>query len=184
MFSTSIHLVLDRTLRHIHNKRELGVPVGSFATYLLFGDFLALCLTSVATCLRVILGCANLTRWFTLGEFGIQILVSGAFGLGLTILGADRWRNPDFEIVRPITWEKDIRTVGCLSALIQFRLLFKILETGSAFGGFLSNHEWAFYLYDSLLMLIIMLIFLARFPSHSVLIVTRNGIMVTLEKEQ
>lgn len=74
--------------------------------------------------------------------------------------------------------------MGCLSALIQLRLIFKFFETGSVFGGYLSNHEWTFYLYDSLLMLVVMMIYLARFPTHSVLVATRDGIMVTLEKEQ
>jgi hypothetical protein len=53
-----------------------------------------------------------------------------------------------------------------VSALIMVRSIFRVVEYLMGADGYLLTHEWTLYLFDSLLMIIVTIVFYLRYPSE------------------
>ena len=52
-----------------------------------------------------------------------------------------------------------------VSALIMVRSLFRVVEYTMGYNGYPLTHEWTLYIFDSMLMFAVTVIFYVRYPS-------------------
>jgi len=65
-----------------------------------------------------------------------------------------------------IPWRKHLNALYAASVLILIRSVFRVAEFIQGNDGFILGHEWFLYIFDSVLMLGVMLIFNAVHPSE------------------
>lgn len=88
----------------------------------------------------------------------------------------DRSRNPG------VPWKAHIVTLYLASILILIRCIYRFIEyqaEQSESGWYLRSHEWCKYIFDTTLMLAVMMLFFVRHPSDiNALRQPRGGIMM------
>jgi uncharacterized membrane protein len=57
---------------------------------------------------------------------------------------------------RNVRWEKYLRSLYFVSIMIVIRSAFRLVEYAEGFTGYLQSHEAFFYVFDSMLMLVVM----------------------------
>ena len=114
----------------------------------------------------------------TLADFyiGEKIVIAGlavlVTSIGLFILVAlifdFRMRKEPTEcsISSGLNWKMDLGALYLGSALIFVRSIFRLVEYSQGNSGWLLTHEWTLYVFDSVPMLTVMVLFNLVHPSH------------------
>ncbi|MCJ1311302.1 hypothetical protein MMC25_004973 [Agyrium rufum] len=66
----------------------------------------------------------------------------------------------------PLRWQKSMLVIGIASLLILIRSVYRMVEYGEGINGWLDRHEWTFYVFDSLLMFVVLVLFNVVHPSE------------------
>lgn len=64
-----------------------------------------------------------------------------------------------------IPWESTLYILYIVSALIMVRSIFRVVEYAQGQTGYCLSHKWTMYVFDSLLMFLVAVLFSWRFPS-------------------
>jgi hypothetical protein len=91
--------------------------------------------------------------------FGLFIFVASIFHIRIRKQRTEASNRPD------IQWEVMIMVLYVVSAVIMVRNLFRVVETAGGRDGYLLSHEWPLYVFDSVLMVSVMVILLYYFPT-------------------
>ncbi len=75
-------------------------------------------------------------------------------------------RNPTAESYNvEAPWKQTLYMLYGVSVLIMIRSIFRVAEYVMGQDGYPLTYEWTLYIFDALLMLIVMIIFYLRYPS-------------------
>jgi hypothetical protein len=101
------------------------------------------------------------------GGLFVQIIFFGCFLLCGVLFQIRIRKAPTPESVSDlIPWRKHLTALYAASVLILIRSVFRVAEFIQGNNGFILRHEWFLYLFDSALMLGVMLIFNVVHPSE------------------
>ena len=90
-------------------------------------------------------------------SFGLFIVVAAKFHVKMNK------ERPDTSLQQP-EWKKLLKALYYMSALVMVRSIFRVVEFASGQHGYLLEHEWTLYVFDSTLMLGVVGIFAWRYP--------------------
>ncbi|KAM0334443.1 hypothetical protein ACHAQA_001470, partial [Verticillium albo-atrum] len=91
--------------------------------------------------------------------FGLFVVVATVFHRRLLLV-----RTPA-SVDLNLPWEQSLYMLYIVSGLIMVRSVFRVVEFIGGQTGYLLSHEWTLYIFDTLLMFAVTVIFLWRFPS-------------------
>jgi hypothetical protein len=95
----------------------------------------------------------------------IQLISFSIFALTAIIFEKRIRRSPTPESLLPgIPWEKLLYMLYAVSALIIIRSVFRIVEYVLGYDGYPLSHEWTLYIFDSVPMAIVMVVFFIWYP--------------------
>jgi hypothetical protein len=101
------------------------------------------------------------------GGLFVQIIFFGCFLLVAVLFQTRIRKAPTPASVSDlIPWRKHLTALYAASVLILIRSVFRVAEFIQGNNGFILSHEWFLYLFDSVLMLGVMLIFNVVHPSE------------------
>jgi hypothetical protein len=100
-----------------------------------------------------------------LGGLGIQVIFFGLFIIASITFEVRMARNPTGKS-HTAPWRKHMIMLYITSALILIRSVFRLIEYGQGFHGYLLSHEVYLYIFDALLMLATMLVMNWIHPSE------------------
>ncbi len=63
-------------------------------------------------------------------------------------------------------WKESLRMLYAISVLIMVRSIFRVVEYVMGQSGYPLMHEWTLYIFDSILMLVVTVIFYWKYPSE------------------
>lgn len=92
--------------------------------------------------------------------FGIFIAVAVAFDHAMRVRPTARSTKPE------VNWRKYLKVLYGTSGLIMVRNIIRVVEYGQGNDGFLLGHEFVLYMFDALLMLVVMVILNVWHPSE------------------
>ena len=98
---------------------------------------------------------------------GLALLVF-AFGLFIVVAFVFDYRmrkNPT-ENANSLDWKRDLRALYIASALILLRSVFRLIEYSQGNSGWLISHEWTLFVFDSIPMFAVLVLFNIIHPSH------------------
>lgn len=167
LFAASIYMTLGRVIRSVKGERHAVIRPSWLTRTFVFGDIFSFCVQGGAAGLMVIgNGKARLGQVVVLVGLMTQVIMFGLFALSAVIFEVRLRRDLTPESLGgSVPWRGSLRMLYGVSVLIATRSMFRVVEFAMGQDGYALSHEWTLYVFDSVLMLVVMGVFYWRFPS-------------------
>ncbi|OJD10807.1 hypothetical protein AJ78_08281 [Emergomyces pasteurianus Ep9510] len=163
LYAASIYMILGRLIRTLRAESLSLIPVKWVTKIFVSGDVLSFSLQAGG-------GGIQGGRTLKLFEMGEKIIVAGLFTqiavfgffVATTVLFHRRVAMKPTPIAAQgvIPWRRHIFVLYATSAIILIRSIFRVVEYLQGNGGYLISHEVFLYIFDMILMVLVMGIFL------------------------
>lgn len=167
LFAASIYMVLGRIIRGLNaDKHSLLKPTKLTMTFVL-GDVLSFMIQGGGAGMSVVQN-ASLSKWaerIVILGLVVQIVIFGLFCTVSFVFHRRMIREPTAESIGTIMpWESTLYMLYAVSLLIMIRSIFRIIEYAQGYTGYALSHEWTLYIFDTLLMWLVTVIYIWRYP--------------------
>lgn len=168
LFAASIYMVLGRIIRAVSGEAYSFVPVRRLTATFVLGDVLSFTVQGGAAGLMVSGSDLVLGQWIIVGGLLIQVVMFGLFGV-TAVLFQHRYEKHSVRVAAscggPAGWRESLYMLYGVSALIMVRSIFRVVEYALGQDGYPLQHEWTLYVFDSIPMFAVMVIFFYWYPS-------------------
>ncbi|KAG4266629.1 hypothetical protein FPRO03_01913 [Fusarium proliferatum] len=167
LFAASIYMVLGQIIRGLNaDKHSLLKPTKLTRTFVL-GDVLSFMIQGGGAGMSVVQN-ASLSKWaerIVILGLVVQIVIFGLFCAVSLVFHRRMIREPTAESIGTIMpWESTLYMLYAVSLLIMIRSIFRIIEYAQGYTGYSLSHEWTLYIFDTLLMWLVTVIYIWRYP--------------------
>jgi hypothetical protein len=166
LFAASIYMCLSRIVRGIHGERHSLIKPSRLTKTFVTGDVMSFVVQGGAAGLMVSGNNAKTGEGIVIGGLMIQIIMFGLFAVTAVIFQRRIERSPTTESCSSaLPWQKSMRMLYIVSALIMIRSVFRVAEYAMGNDGYLLRHEWTLYVFDATLMFIVMVVYYFWYPT-------------------
>ncbi|KAM3529796.1 hypothetical protein MY4038_005247 [Beauveria bassiana] len=166
LFAASIYMILGRLIRTLGASHLSLIPVAWLTTVFVMGDVLSFTLQAGGGGVQA----SGTIEMYNLGEklivvgLFVQIAVFGFF-VATSILFHHRIATaPTHAAIHgTVPWKRHLFVLYTTSTIILVRSVFRVVEYLQGNGGYLISHEVCLYIFDMLLMVAVMAIFLVYY---------------------
>jgi hypothetical protein len=159
-------MTLGRLIHRIEGEHLSVIRVSRLTKTFVWGDVLSFVVQGNSSSLSV-LGYTTWANVAVIGGLAIQLISFSIFWLTAIIFEKRIRRSPTAKSLQPgIPWEKSLHMLYAISALIMIRSVFRIIEYVLGTNGYPLSHEWTLYIFDSVPMAVVMVIFFIWYPSN------------------
>lgn len=167
LFAASIYMCLSRIVRGIHGERHSLIKPSRLTKTFVTGDVMSFVVQGGAAGLMVSGNNAKTGEGIVIGGLMIQIIMFGLFAVTAVIFQRRIERSPTTESCSSaLPWQKSMRMLYIVSALIMIRSVFRVAEYAMGNDGYLLRHEWTLYVFDATLMFIVMVVYYFWYPTR------------------
>lgn len=168
LFAASIYMTLGRIIRALQAESLAVVPVAWQTRLFVIGDVLSFLLQMVGGGIQAA-GTLDLLhlgeKIITAGLF-VQIAFFGLFTVTSVVVNWRLRRHQTEKVIRnDIPWQRMLYMLYTVSALILIRSVFRVVEYIQGNAGYLLRNEIWLYIFDAVLMAVVMLVFLLYHPA-------------------
>ncbi|KAJ6026608.1 RTA1 like protein [Penicillium canescens] len=165
LFAASIYMTLGRVIRRVGAEHLSVIRVSRLTKTFVWGDVLSFVVQGNSSSLSI-LGYPQWAKVAVIGGLAIQLVSFSIFWISAFVFERRIRRYPTPESLLPgIPWKKALYMLYAVSALIMIRSIFRIIEYVLGNNGYPLQHEWTLYVFDSVPMAIVMIIYLTWYPS-------------------
>ncbi|KAJ6036827.1 hypothetical protein N7540_001106 [Penicillium herquei] len=165
LFAASIYMTLGRIIRHVGGERLSFIRISRLTKTFVWGDVLSFVIQGNSSTFSI-LGYTTWAKVAVVAGLAIQLISFSLFWLTAVIFERRINRSPTLESLLPTnSWRKLLQMLYVVSALIMVRSIFRIVEYVLGNNGYPLSHEWTLYIFDSIPMVMVMVIFLVRYPN-------------------
>lgn len=158
-FTTSIYLILPRIIRALNGESLSILPIRSVKRFFIICDIISLVLQAGGGGIEGN-GNGDLGRRLIVGGLFVQIFMFGFFFVISIPFNRRISEQPTaLALSSTIKWKRHFFILYITSILILVRTIFRIVEYLQGDDGFLISHEIFIYIFDAILMFLVMLIF-------------------------
>ncbi|USP81328.1 RTA1 like protein [Curvularia clavata] len=166
LFAASIYMCLSRITRGIHAEHHSLINPRNSTRIFVSGDILSFIVQGSAAGLMVTGKNAKLGEGIVIAGLLIQIIMFGLFGVTAITFHKRVKRKPTaWSSIKAMPWPNSMRMLFIVSALIMIRSIFRVIEYASGHDGYLLKYEWPLYIFDSVLMAVVMFVYYLWYPS-------------------
>ncbi|KAF9891691.1 hypothetical protein FE257_003703 [Aspergillus nanangensis] len=158
LFAASVYMTLGRIIRTAHGEHHSLVPVRWLTKAFVMGDVLSFLVQGSAAGLMASGSNAEMGKNIVIAGLVIQLIVFGFFIVTSAVFEVRMDRRPTGHGVVDELWRRPLHTLYVVSALIMARSVFRVIEYAMGNKGYLLSNEWTLYVFDSLLMWAVMVI--------------------------
>jgi hypothetical protein len=168
LFAASIYMTLGRIIRSVRGEIYSIIRVDWLTKLFILGDVLAFMVQGSAAGLMVTGNNATLGERIVVAGLLIQVIMFGLFAVTAIIFHVrfQRYSVGAIAYGEEIPWKQSLIILYAVSALIMVRSIFRVAEYVMGQDGYPLNNEWTLYVFDSVLMLVVMVIFFIWYPSR------------------
>ncbi|PWY85055.1 RTA1 like protein [Aspergillus heteromorphus CBS 117.55] len=169
LFAASVYMELGRLIIILHAQKYSLIRVNWLTKTFVTGDVLSFLLQAGGAGLMSSHSESGVQTGSHVIVVGlvVQILFFGFFIISTGIFHNRMNNNPtSYSLGSGINWQKLIWVLYSASVLILVRSVYRLVEYIEGFGGYLISHEAYLYVFDALLMFVVMLIFHVVHPSE------------------
>ena len=182
LFAASIYMTLGRIIRSVKGERLSLVRVNWLTKTFVIGDVMSFLVQGGSAGLMFQSSTVNIGQAMVVGGLCIQIIMFGLFAITAVIFQVSHGsaytlcicpdtfqmrlhRHPTTESFNPENpWKQSLNMLYAVSALIMIRSIFRVVEYLMGNDGYPLTHEWTLYIFDSVLMFLVTVIFYIRYP--------------------
>lgn len=166
LFAASIYMCLSRIIRGIRADHHSLIKPRNLTRTFVTGDVLSFVVQGSAAGLMVTGKTPELGKGIIIAGLMIQIVMFGLFAITAIIFQRRIEQFPTNESCdSSIPWKKSMRMLFIVSALIMIRSCFRVVEFAMGNDGYLLGHEWTLYIFDSVLMIAVMVVYYLWYPT-------------------
>ncbi|KAN0117846.1 RTA1 like protein [Hyaloscypha variabilis] len=166
LFAASIYMTLGRIIRSVKGEKLSLVRVDRLTKTFVIGDIMSFLIQGGSAGLMFSSSTVNIGQAMVVGGLFIQIIMFGLFALTAVIFQMRLNRHPTTESFNPENpWRESLHMLYGVSGLIMIRSIFRVVEYLMGNDGYPLSHDWTLYIFDSVLMLLVTVIFYIRYPS-------------------
>lgn len=168
LFAASIYMTLGRIIRSVRGELYSIIRVDWLTKLFVLGDVVAFMVQGSAAGLMVTGNNATLGERIVVAGLLIQVIMFGLFAVTAIVFHArfQRYSVGAIAYGEEIPWKQSFIILYALSALIMVRSIFRVAEYVMGQDGYPLDNEWTLYVFDSVLMLVAMVIFFIWYPSR------------------
>ncbi|TEA12375.1 Protein RTA1 [Colletotrichum sidae] len=162
LYAASIYMILGRLIRTVKAEHLSLVPVRWVTRIFVTGDVVAFGLQAGGGGIQA----AGTLEMYEMGEkiiiagLLVQIFVFGFFVITSVLFHVRLLKSPtDTAITGGIPWRRYLSVLYVTSIIILVRSIFRVVEYLQGNSGYLISHELFLYLFDALLMALVMAVF-------------------------
>ncbi|KAH7376785.1 RTA1 like protein-domain-containing protein [Plectosphaerella cucumerina] len=164
LYAASIYMTLGRVIRSVNGDRHSIIRPAILTKIFVTCDITALMVQGSSAGLSIMESFANIGKIVLVIGLVFHILLFGFFWVVAWVFHRRMLKDPSASAVANRDWEKTLRMLYSVSALIIFRSVFRAIEHVMGVDGYLLSREWPLYVFDSIPMLAVMVIFWYWFP--------------------
>lgn len=166
LFAASIYMTLGRLIRRVEGEHLSPIRVSRLTKTFVWGDVLSFIVQGNSSSLSV-LGYAKWGKVCVVGGLAIQLVSFSLFWVTAIVFARRLRRAPTEQCLKPgIPWQRSLHMLYSVSALILIRSIFRIIEYVMDNDGYPLKHEWTMYVFDSVPMAVVMVIFFIWYPNQ------------------
>ncbi|KAK3332186.1 RTA1 like protein [Cercophora scortea] len=169
LFAATAYMVLGRVIRSVNGERYSLVKVRWLTKVFVAGDVLSFMIQGGAAGLMATGGNMQLGERLVVVGLLIQVVLFGCF---CATAGVFHYRFQRYDVGVAAYgdggsggWRQSLYMLYAISGLIMVRSVFRVIEYSLGHDGYPLTHEWTLYVFDSVLMLAVMVIFHVWNPS-------------------
>ncbi|KAH9906901.1 RTA1-domain-containing protein [Xylariomycetidae sp. FL2044] len=169
LYAASIYMILGRMIRALEAEHHSLIPVRFLTKVFVVGDVISFLLQSLGGGIQA----AGSLELFHMGEkiivagLFIQILFFGFFMVTAIIFYTRLNAKPTNKAAKnTIPWKRYLTTLYLASAIIMIRSVFRVVEYIQGNDGFIIRREYLLYIFDALLMFLVMVSFLVCYVGN------------------
>ncbi|KAF5716241.1 Rtm1p-like protein [Fusarium globosum] len=169
LFAASIYMILGRLIRTVGAAHLSLVPVKWVTRIFVTGDVIAFSLQAGGGGIQSAgtLDLYNLGEKIIIAGLFVQIVVFGFFVVTSILFHTRLLKSPTPESLRgDVPWARYLYVLYATSFLILVRSIFRVVEYLQGNKGYLISHEVFLYVFDAILMALVMLIFMIWYAKH------------------
>jgi hypothetical protein len=167
LFAASIYMILGRTIRLVNGERHSVVPLKWLTKAFVGGDVFSFCIQGGGAGLMAMGSNATTGQYIIIVGLVLQVVMFAVFAITAVIFHSRIRRNPtreSFEVDQ--NWPQILHMLYTVSGLIMVRSIFRVVEYIMGNDGYLLGNEWTMYVFDSVPMFAVCVIFFFRYPSN------------------
>ncbi|KAF2012065.1 RTA1-domain-containing protein [Aaosphaeria arxii CBS 175.79] len=166
LFAASIYMTLGRVMRGLGPEAERLsiVRVNWLTKTFVIGDAFAFLVQASGAGYMAAGTSAKTGEIIVIFGLVVQIVFFGLFVVAAIVF--HKRYNARLGTFSPFDWGKIMKMLYITSALILIRCIFRIIEYGGGSNGYLLRNEWPLYIFDSILMLAVMVVFYIWYPNE------------------
>lgn len=165
LFAASIYMTLGRLIQCVHAEHLSVIKISRLTKTFVWGDVLSFLVQGSSSSLSV-LGYTVGAKVVVITGLAIQLVSFSIFWLTAIVFERRIRRSPTSESIQTdIPWKKFLYMLYAVSSLIIIRSAFRVVEYVLGNSGYPLKNEWTLYVFDSVPMAIVMVIFFVWYPS-------------------
>jgi hypothetical protein len=167
LFAASMYMSLGRIIRYVKGERYSLIRITWATKAFVWGDILSFTVQGNAAGLMFKPTTQNIGQIIvTVGLF-IQIISFGLFFLTAINFQIRMNKNPTQEsLIVKAPWRQTLYMLRAVGVLIMIRSIFRVVEYIQGQHGYSLKHEWTLWVFDSVPMFIVTVIFYLRYPNE------------------
>lgn len=172
LFAASIYMVLSRLARSVHGERHLVIKPRWLTSLFVCGDVFSFLVQAAGGSLLASDSFSKQSAQnIILAGLFIQILLFGLFAVTTVIFHVRMRKWPSAASSGAgtnagVPWQRIVFMMYTVSGLIMVRSISRVIDYIMGHAGYLLTHEWTLYVFDSLFMLLTMLVFVLWYPGR------------------
>lgn len=166
LFAASIYMCLSRIIRGVSASHLSPIKPRMLTRTFVTGDVVSFIVQGSAAGMMVTGKNMKLGEGIVIAGLMVQILMFGIFAATAVVFRRRVSRAPTLEACNgAVPWKQSMRMLFVVSALIMVRSIFRVVEYVSGSEGYLFHHEWPLYVFDSVLMFAVMVVYYLWYPT-------------------
>jgi hypothetical protein len=165
LFAASIYMTLGRIIRSIRAEHHSLIRVNWLTKVFVMGDVLSFVVQGSAAGLMATGSNAEMGKNIVIAGLMIQVIMFGFFIVTSMVFQIRMHHHPTPQAFhQAIPWKSYMYSLYAVSLLIMIRSVFRVIEYAMGQDGYLLSSEWPMYIFDSLLMFAVMVIWGVWYP--------------------
>ncbi|KAK6334783.1 hypothetical protein TWF718_010229 [Orbilia javanica] len=162
-YAASVYMTLGRTIIATGCERYSLIKPTLLTKIFVTGDVVTLAVQAGAAGMMVVSSVAKAGQWIVVVGLILQVLMFASFAA--TAFLFHRKMRANGAQIPWFNWSRVLWVLYAISALILIRSIFRVIEFVEGQDGYLLGHEWTLYIFDSLPMFAVMVMWSYWFPS-------------------
>ncbi|KAF5642443.1 Rtm1p [Fusarium tjaetaba] len=169
LFAASIYMILGRIIISLRAQHLSLIPVRWLTKAFVCGDIVSFSLQAAGGGIQAsgTIEAYDRGEKIILGGLFVQIVVFGFFVITAGLFHRKCLKNPTVAArENAFPWKLDLHVLYTVSIIILVRSIFRVVEYLQGNDGYLISHEVFLYIFDAVLMAIVMAAFLVWYVDH------------------